>query len=143
MTLDEIIKQFDLKCSIYTLSRKLSQIRYHLHVPETKEFLSAKQKELRLQFTTKYQHKWKYFWRRGIYADESTFNTRIIRRLRLWRKRGQRYRLDCIQFTFHSGRASFMAWAAIGYNFKSNLVILTNEKDAKGFTQKAYKRQIL
>ncbi len=36
-----------------------------------------------------------------------------------------------------------MAWAAIGYNFKSNLVILTSEKDAKGFTQGAYEHQIL
>ena len=36
-----------------------------------------------------------------------------------------------------------MAWAVIRYNFKSNLIILTNETDAKGFTQKAYKCQIL
>jgi hypothetical protein len=36
-----------------------------------------------------------------------------------------------------------MAWAAIRYNFKSNLIILTNETDAKGFTQKAYEHQIL
>ena len=143
MTLDEIIEHFDLKCSIYTLLRKLSQIGYHLHIPETKEFLSAKQKELRLQFATKYLRRRKYFWRHGIYADESTFNTQMMRRLRIWRKRGERYRLDCIQFTFHSGRASFMAWAAIGYNFKSNLKILTNEKDAKGFNQKAYEHQIL
>ena len=36
-----------------------------------------------------------------------------------------------------------MAWGAIGYNFKSNLVVLTTERDAKGFTQKAYECQIL
>jgi hypothetical protein len=34
-----------------------------------------------------------------------------------------------------------MAWAAIGYNFKSKLIIVTKETGAKGFNQKGYERQ--
>ena len=59
------------------------------------------------------------------------------------RKRGERRRLDCIQFTFNSGRDSIMYWAAIGYNFKSELYFVSTEGQGKGFTQKKYEQQIL
>jgi len=36
-----------------------------------------------------------------------------------------------------------MAWAAIGYNFKSNLYFISYEGEGKGFTQKKYREQIL
>ena len=36
-----------------------------------------------------------------------------------------------------------MAWGAIGYNFKSKLIILTSETDSKGFNQKVYERHVL
>lgn len=36
-----------------------------------------------------------------------------------------------------------MAWAAIGYNFKSKMIVVTKETDAKGFNQKGYECQIL
>jgi hypothetical protein len=52
-------------------------------------------------------------------------------------------KLDCIQFEFYSGRQLVSAWAAIRYNFKSKLVIITKELDQKGFNQKAYEHQIL
>jgi hypothetical protein len=48
-----------------------------------------------------------------------------------------------MQFKFHSGQQSVSAWAGIGYNFKSKLIIITTETDQKGFNQKAYERQIL
>jgi hypothetical protein len=105
--------------------------------------LSPKVKEERLKFATRLAKKPKTFWRKGIYTDESTFNTRILRRLKVWRKQGERQRLDCIQFKFHSGRRSFQAWGAIGYRFKSKLIVVSKEVDTKGFNQKGYKRQIL
>lgn len=114
-----------------------------MHTPEMKEWLSPTVKAQRFAFAKLYKGKKKQFWRQGIYTDKSTFNTRILRRLKLWRKKGQRHRLDCMQFKFHSGRQSFMAWGAIGFNFKSKLIFVSLEKDSKGFNQKAYERQIL
>ncbi|RFU25235.1 hypothetical protein B7463_g11099, partial [Scytalidium lignicola] len=67
----------------------------------------------------------------------------MLRRERLLRKRGERRRLDCIQFTFHSGHKSIMAWAAVGYNFKSKLYFVSYEGEGKGFTQQKYAEQIL
>jgi transposase len=143
LNLAEIIKEFKLDCSIWTLYRALLKVGYHLHIPEVKEYLSPKNKKERLDFALKHEKKSKYWWRRGIYTDESSFNSRMMRRLKIWRKRGERFRLDCIQFRFHSGRESFMAWGAIGWNFKSELILLTSESNAKGFSQKAYERQVL
>ena len=61
-----------------------------------------------------------------------------IRRRRLLRARGERRRLDCIQFTFHSSHNCIMAWAAIGWNYKSPLYFISYEGEGKGFTQEKY-----
>jgi hypothetical protein len=65
------------------------------------------------------------------------------RRLKVLRKRGERQRLDCIQFRFTSGRTSLHCAAAISYNFKSRIVFLSTEGEGKGFTQAKYEAQIL
>ncbi len=41
------------------------------------------------------------------------------------------------------GRTSIHVAAAIGYNFKSKLVILSTEGEGKSFTQKKYEKRIL
>ena len=65
------------------------------------------------------------------------------RRLKILCKRGERRRLNCIQFTFTSSRTSLHVAAAIRYNFKSKIVFLSTEGEGKGFTQKKYEDQIL
>ena len=142
-SLTNIIKKFDLKCSPSTLCCALTKHGFHMQTPKMKEWLLLKVKAQRLAFAKLYKGKKKQFWRRDIYTDESTPNTRILRRLKLWQRKRDRHCLDCIQFKFHLGRKSFMAQGAIGFKFKSRLIILTLEKDSKGFNQKAYERQIL
>ena len=53
------------------------------------------------------------------------------------------YKVDCIQFTFMSGRESVNCWAVIGYNFKSRLLFLSTEGQGKGLTQAKYETQVL
>jgi len=65
------------------------------------------------------------------------------RRLKILRKRGERRRLDCILFIFTSSRASLHVAAAISYNFKSKIIVLSTKGEWKGFTQKKYEDQIL
>ena len=74
------------------------------------------------------------YWRKGRFTDETITRTDLLRRRKLLRKRGERQRLDCIQFTFHSGHKSVMAWAAIGYNYKSKIYFVSYEGEGKGFT---------
>jgi hypothetical protein len=65
------------------------------------------------------------------------------RRLKIIRKRGERRRLDCIQFKFTSGRTSLHYVAVTRYNFKSKIVFLSTKGEGKGFTQSKYEDQIL
>jgi hypothetical protein len=65
------------------------------------------------------------------------------RRLKILCKKGERRRLDYIQFKFTSSRTLIHCVAVIRYNFKSKLVILSIEGQGKGFTQKKYEEQIL
>lgn len=59
------------------------------------------------------------------------------------RRRGERHKLDCIQFKFHSGRSSYMIWACIGYGYKGSIHIMEAEPGCKNITQAAYANQIL
>jgi hypothetical protein len=88
--LTDIINHFNLECSPTTLRRALEKRGFHKHTPEIKEWIPPKTKDERLAFARKHKKKTKMYWRRGIYTDESTFNTRILRRLKIWRKRGER-----------------------------------------------------
>jgi hypothetical protein len=44
---------------------------------------------------------------------------------------------------FHSSYRSIIAWAVIGYNYKSPLYFISYESEGKGFTQQKYAEQIL
>lgn len=132
-----------IKASYRTLIRAWSRSGYHHHTPDSKPFLTRDQKLRRYTFAVKNWDRPISYWRRGIYTDETVTRTNLRRRVKILRKRGERKRLDCIQFTFNSGRDSVMCWAAIGYNFKSELYFVSMEGQGKGFTQRKYEEQIL
>lgn len=126
-----------------TLVRAWAKWGYHLHTPDTEPFLSQPHKLSRFTFAVKNYDKLVEYWRKGIYTDETVTRTNLRRRAKVLRKRGERRRLDCIQFTFNSGRDFVMCWAAIGYNFKSQLYFVSTDGQGHGFTQKKYEEQIL
>ncbi|PQE33936.1 transposable element tc1 protein [Rutstroemia sp. NJR-2017a WRK4] len=144
LSLEMIVQEAcGIKATYHTLLRAWQRWGYHYHPPDSKPFLSAAQKLARYTFAVKHWDRPAGYWRKGIYTDETVARTNLRRRVKVLRKRGERRRLDCIQFTFNSGRDSIMCWAAIGYNFKSELYFVSTEGQGKGFTQKKYEQQIL
>jgi hypothetical protein len=143
MPLSQIIDVFNIKASEKALSRALARFGYHHHIPDCKPYLTHEQQLKRWAFAIANWDRTKEYWRRGFYYDETTVQSTLRRRLKILRKRGERRRLDCIQFKFHSGRTSIHCAAVIGYNFKSRLIVLSTEGEGKGFTQKAYEEQVL
>ncbi|RFU30485.1 hypothetical protein B7463_g5848, partial [Scytalidium lignicola] len=139
----QIKKEFNLKVSRPTILKALARFGYHYHVPDCKPGTSAKNRLLCWIFSIANWDRPLWYWRNGIYTDETIACTDMLRRQRLLRARGERQRLDCIQFTFHSGHKSVMAWAAIRYNYKSELYFVSYEGEGKGFTQQKYAKQIL
>ena len=51
--------------------------------------------------------------------------------------------LDYIQLVYRSGRVSIMVWGAIGWDWKSPLILLIKEKGMRGIYSKAYLNQVL
>lgn len=143
LPIQEIAKAHNIEACDDTILAAFARHGYHYHTPDSKPFLSAATKLKRWTFSIAHWDKSKEYWRKGIYCDEMTTSSNLRRRRKILRKRGERRRLDCIQFTFHSGRKSLHCWAAIGYNFKSKLVFVSMEGEGKGFTQKKYEKQIL
>jgi transposase len=132
-----------IKAKYPILLRAWHRWGYHHHTPDSKPFLSAAQKLVCFTFVVKHWDRPVEYWRKGIYTDETVARTNLRRRVKVLRKRGERRYLDCIQFTFNSGCDSIMCWAAIGYNFKSNLYFVSMNGQGKGFIQKKYEQQIL
>jgi hypothetical protein len=143
MPLQEIARLFNIKASDKTILAAFARHGYHHHVLDCKPFLSESTKRKRWTFSIANWDRLKEYWRKGIYYDESTIQSNMRQRLKILRKRGERRRLDCVQFTFTSGRTSLHIAAAIGYNFKSRIVFLSTEGEGKGFTQRKYEDQIL
>jgi len=121
LPLQEIARAHGIKASNNTILAAFARRGYHHHIPDCKPFLSEATKRKRWTFSIENWDRGKEYWRKGIYYDETTIQSNLRRRLKILRKRGERRRLDCIQFKFTSGRTSIHCAAAIGYNFKSKL----------------------
>jgi hypothetical protein len=144
LPLQEIARLHGIKeCSDKTILAAFARHGYHHHIPDCKPFLSEATKRKQWTFSVSYWDRPKEYWRKGLYYDETTIQSNMRRRLKILRKRGERRRLDCIQFRFTSGRTSLHCAAVIRYNFKSKIVFLSTEGEGKGFTKKKYEDQIL
>lgn len=82
-------------------------------------------------------------WQKVLWSDECTFTTGKQRKEWVIRTQGERYCPDCLQHRFHSGRASFSIWAAVGWNYKSPLVFLDGHGKRGGMSKDDYRNQVL
>jgi len=79
-----------------------------------------------------------------MYSDACTFDTSKRGSQWVTRLHHQRYRHNCIQYTFHSSRASVGVWGAISYNWKSELRFkFLKPEGKKGITSDNYIEQVL
>ena len=64
-------------------------------------------------------------WDHARFSDKIHFGWGLQGKLRIIRKPGQRYCSDCLQEkddpTDRKGEKQFHCWAAVGYNFKSDI----------------------
>jgi len=77
-----------------------------------------------------------------MFSDACLFDTSQRERIRVTRLTTKRNHNHCMQHNFHSGRASFMVWGAISYDWKSPLVFL-DDTGPKGVIDKDYLHQVL
>jgi transposase len=139
-----LVVECKLKCKTTTLRRSLKAVGYRRCVACRRPFISKKQAEKRLAFALKYRW-WSVeeHWKHVAWSDEATFETGKRGKIWVMRRPEEKNCRDCIQSVYRSGRVSVMIWAAIGWDWKSELVLLTKEPGKKGFCSTAYTNQVL
>ena len=71
-------------------------------------------------------------WRDVFFSDESRFNvSNADGRVRIYRRRYERYARNCVQEHDRFGGGGVMVWAAIKNTFKSDLVIINGNLNAR------------
>jgi hypothetical protein len=106
-------------------------------------FISKKQAAERLAFALKYRWWGTADWKKVVWSNEATFETGKRGKIWVTRRPEEKNHLDYIQSVYRSGRVSIMVWGAIGWDWKSPLILLTKEKGMRGICSKVYLNQVL
>lgn len=125
------------------MQQALAAWGYHKCKACPKPFISEAARQKRLLYCKEKLdwdiNKWKPF----IFSDECTFTTGKQQKAYVIRTDQERYCPDCLQHRYHSGRATFSIWAAIGWDFKSELIFIESHGSGGGMSKEDYKEQIL
>lgn len=76
-------------------------------------------------------------WRNIVFSDESRFNLSTADgRIRIYRRRYERYADNCVFEHNRFGGGGVMVWAAINHNFKSDLIIRNGNLNARQYVDR-------
>jgi hypothetical protein len=150
MTWSQIAEELDLDVSGQTLRSHIGSMDYHKCIACAKGWISGnlapKRKEWAEVMLRKYPEPEQ--WRRVRFSNEVHWSVGPEGKVRIIRKPGEHYCADCIQHTFDRSDEKQRnkrqhSWAAVGYNFKSDLTFhTTNNKNGK-MSLVIYRDQIL
>lgn len=93
--------------------------------------LTDRHRNQRLQWANRHQNWRLRQWHGVIFSDESRFHLRNADgRIRVWRRRGERYNADCVVQTDRWGGGSVMVWGGITYRHRTPLHICRGRVNA-------------
>lgn len=130
LTWAQLGMEVGLDCSDRTIQRAMETLNYRKCVACKKFWVNERLKEKRRDWADYMLKKYPdpEDWKRVRFSDECHFGYGQIGKLRIIRKPKERYCPECIQENDPKGQPSekdqkrFHVWAAIGWNFKSDLV---------------------
>ncbi|KAI7951808.1 hypothetical protein MJO28_007492 [Puccinia striiformis f. sp. tritici] len=136
----EIVEQLTTPISIKTGRRRAHQLGFHNRRAVKKPFVNERQAARRLAFATSHLSWTIDDWRSVLWTDESSFelgkNTKAVS---VWRKTDERYRPECLEPTFRSGRSSTMIWAGFFDKTKTPVVFMPpGQRKAADFIKNVY-----
>ena len=83
-------------------------------------------------------------WGRVVFSDESRFNLHHADgRVRIYRRRNERFERNCILEVYPYGGGGVMVWAAINSNFKSALVVCNGNLNARRYIDQILQPHVL
>ena len=132
-----------------TIHRRMQERGYKHCVACQKVLLSWKTVGARQEFYSIFIQYTIEQWKCVRFSDETHFFLGPKRKLQIIRKAGERFRCDCVQRNSEPSKSEkaeipkYHAWAAVGYNFKSKLILYNASNNNGKMTQKIYLEQIL
>ena len=83
------------------------------------------------------------YWRRVHWSDECRFVLyKSDGRVRVWRRRGERFHPDCIQLRVAFGGGSMMVWGMVSLNCKSDLLTVNGNLNARRYRDEILAEQV-
>jgi hypothetical protein len=149
MTWDQICEELSLPCGGHTLKDHLGSMDYHKCIACCKGWVSPKLAEKRKEWCevmiSRYPEKEDCYLVR--FSDEVHWSVGPEGKVKIIRKPGERLCPDCIQHTLNREEEKknerLHSWAAIGYNFKSELNFHTTKSRNGKMSHQVYRDQIL
>ena len=105
------------------------QLGLSKHVAAKKPFLTATHHQSHLNWA-KSKISWNMTdWEWVVWTDESTVEIgKLSRKIKVWRRPGERHLEECLVPSFKSGRQSLMVWGCIAYGRVGPLVLMAKEE---------------
>ena len=126
-----------------TIRRTLNSVGFHKCKACRHPFISEASRQKRIDYAVKYKDYDSPEYGNWCWSDEAAFTTGVQATRYVTRQRSERQHRDCTQNRYRSGRSTFTVWGAIGWNWKSHLIILEGSGPRGGFTQDDYIHQVL
>ena len=149
LTWAQLGMEVGLDCHGDTIKRAMEDMNYRKCIACQRGWVNQKTAQRRLEWARYMLEKYPEpdDWKRVRFSDECHFGWGDQQKLRIIRKPGQRYCYDCIQERDEPNpkdRKRFHVWAAVGYNFKSDIIFYNVSTNSNGkMSQRVYIDQIL
>ena len=139
LPLDKIVAIFNSEVSVSITRRSLQKylriIGYRNGAAVRKPFIRDANLMKRTEWALRHYNWNMSAWPRVIFADETSFEVRPIKRnMRVWRKNGECFDINCMVPTFNSGYELVNVWGAFSYHGRAPL-----RQIAGRFTNEQYK----
>jgi transposase len=138
----EIVEQLATPISIQTARRRAHKLGYQNRRAVKKPFVNDKQAARRLAFATAHLNWTVDDWRSVLWTDESSFELgKNSKAISVWRQTDEKYRPECLEPTFRSGRSSTMIWGGFFDKTKAPVLFMPpGERNAASFIKNVYEK---
>lgn len=117
--------------SASTVRRRLRAAGLRCRRPYVGPILTDRHRRERRQWAEQHRVWLLRRWHGVVFSDESRFHLRNADgRLRVWRRRGERYHQDCVVQTDRWGGGSIMVWGGISYHHRTALIVCRGRVNA-------------
>ena len=119
-----------------TKQRRLRQAQQPIRPksPYVGQVVTARHRAARLQYAQRHFRWGRQQWARVLFSDESMFNlSHHDGRIRIFRRRGERFADNCLIERDRFGVGSVMVWDGIMGRRKANLIVVQGNLNAQGY----------